>query len=338
MVVGGGVLVVHPTPHRSIQFNHAHPNADEIRQTFLATVGLEDSGVQKSLLNSLNCELLFNDLRDSQKRVRRADFSSAAAVCCGAVKSGWVRSPLESIRLDSRDWTGNEDMKLLKAAVLEKTRKIDKDLGVPMYDLINAQDLDYMTKPHVWCQQLRVYNALLKEHRQNSAVGLRCLLEKSWTSRMLTPRTLWKVEESSDADVRLVLKSGPGVGETDAEDAGDVLLSALVTFCLVGRQPLVTFCLVGRQPLVMFCLVGRHPLVMFCLVGRQTLNPIPEGFRVKCDQPWHHFKHLLVLFLVVTITAAEVLQIYSYPVHSPSLEPPSHSCAIIQGLCSFAPY
>eukprot|EP00439_Symbiodinium_sp_Y106_P029167 s5043_g3.t1 len=56
------------------------------------------------MLNSLHCELIFNDLRDAQRRHRTAEVSKASNIATVAVCSGYRRSPLESIELQSADW------------------------------------------------------------------------------------------------------------------------------------------------------------------------------------------------------------------------------------------
>ena len=170
---------------------------------------MESKDEQNALLNSLNCELIFNDLRDNERRQRKAEYSCATAVCCGAVKSGWARSPLQNWQVESKDWVSDTGLKMLKSNILSSSRKFDKDLGVPVYDLTNSRTLAHLTKPHIFCRDLRTYQIPLEEFTTDTSCNLEKLLSDAWPCRLLTPRSLWQVSDAADSEVRLVLDAGP---------------------------------------------------------------------------------------------------------------------------------
>ncbi|CAE7564402.1 unnamed protein product [Symbiodinium sp. CCMP2592] len=194
----------------SINFDSNHEDANEVRKIFLAAAGLKHTDAEASLLTSLPCELIFNDLRDGERRGQKQDYRSPPAICCAAVKSGWSRSPLAHIQLEGKDWSDRSSARHLKANILQgAARATDKELGIPMQQLTNARVCEHITKPHVLTQRLQLYCCLSDEFSRSRAVNLELLLANSWPCKMLCAMCLWKVTADDESEVRLVLQAGP---------------------------------------------------------------------------------------------------------------------------------
>ncbi|CAE7248806.1 unnamed protein product [Symbiodinium sp. CCMP2592] len=159
------------------------------------------------MLNSLHCELIFNDLRDSQRRHRKAEVSKASNIATVAVRSGYRRSPLESIELKSADWSTAESLTALKSSVLQSARERDQNLGLNVYHLINDKSCGWLTKPHVYTERLRLYRNLLAEHRKDPRVNLEKVYDESWPCRLLLTGGLLKCRHTDEMQFALVVKS-----------------------------------------------------------------------------------------------------------------------------------
>ena len=165
--------------------------------------------MESSTLNSLACELTFNDLRDAERRSQKHEMRNATSVAAAAVKSGWSRSPLSNITLEAKDWSERESAKLMKTTVLSNFRQGDKELGIPMHEITSQKTCPHLTKPHVLTERIRLYSALRAEFRADATVNLEQLVSDSWPCRMLLPGSLWR--ERADGEVRVILKSGPNL-------------------------------------------------------------------------------------------------------------------------------
>ena len=161
------------------------------------------------MLTSLPCELCFNDLRDAERRSQKNEHRTAPALCTAAIKSGWARSPLSKLTLDSKEWAITDHARQLRTHILSNARQNDKDIGVPMTDLTNKQTLDHLTKPHVLTQRLRVFRSLRDEFARNPDVNVEKLFHDAWQWRLLQAGSLWKPDARNDDDVRLIVSTGP---------------------------------------------------------------------------------------------------------------------------------
>ena len=193
-----------------MDFQATHPDAPQIRALCLAACGLETDQSESSLLSSLPCELTFNDLRDGERRSQKNEFRSTPTICAGAIKSGWSRSPLGNVTIDSKDWSTTDSARQLRSNILSSARSADKDLGIPMSEITSKQTVPHMTKPHVLTQRLLLYRVLREENKQTPDINLQKLLSDAWPCRMLKSGCLWKPSPASE-DVRLVLSPGPHV-------------------------------------------------------------------------------------------------------------------------------
>ena len=183
---------------RSINFDSTHEDAEEVRKIFLAAAGLRHVDEEKAILTSLPCELMFNDLRDAERRSQKQELRSPTAICCGAIKSAWSRSPLEHVKLESKDWSDRGSARHLKNSILQGGRQVDRDLGVPMQQLTSQRVCEHITKPHILTQRLQLYCSLLAEWSQSRSVDLEVLVANSWPCKMLCAMCLWKVTPDED--------------------------------------------------------------------------------------------------------------------------------------------
>ena len=159
------------------------------------------------MLNSLHCELIFNDLRDAQRRHRTAEVSKASNIATVAVCSGYRRSPLESIELQSADWSIAGSLTALKSNVLQSARERDKELGLNVYHLISDKTCAWLTKPHIYTERLRLYRNLLAEHRKDPRINLENVYDESWPCRLLLTGGLLKCRHTDEMQFALVVKS-----------------------------------------------------------------------------------------------------------------------------------
>lgn len=199
-------------PERSIGFNADHPRAGRVRQLACAIAGCSSVHDTKSLLCSLNIELMFNDLRDCQKRHAKHEVSKATNLACVACRSGNTRSPLQKIELDNRDWSTDEGIKVLKASILSSAREKDKDLGVNIYNLIHERQNADLTKPHMFTRRLRLFQSLQRFSCTVPEVTpdlLEQVFSESWPANMLKVGCLWRPQEDDHENVRVVLRAGP---------------------------------------------------------------------------------------------------------------------------------
>ena len=194
-----------------MNFDPAHPEAAMVRSVALSSCGLKPESDEQSLLTSLPCELCFNDLRDGERRAQKNAYRTPSALCTGAIGSGWARSPLTKVSVESQDWIGCQDVNTLRSNILSSSRQLDRDLGISLQDLTTKFSCEHLTKPHVLTQRLLLFRALLQEFKQNEDVKLEKLLSESWTCRLLQAATLWRVRGQENELARLIVAAGPQV-------------------------------------------------------------------------------------------------------------------------------
>jgi hypothetical protein len=146
------------------------------------------------VLQSLACELIFNDCRDAERRHRKADWAKAAHVCCACIRSGWVRSPADNVELNPSDWRDETSMKYLKSNVLKASRGLDKDLGINIRELSTEFRCPHLTNAHGFCERLRLFTCLLEEESANARTPdeLPVLVQSSWPCRLALRGSLWR--------------------------------------------------------------------------------------------------------------------------------------------------
>ena len=206
-----------------------------MQDVFLSCCGLRRDQSEKSILTSLPCELFFNDVRDAERRSQKQEIRNAASLCAAVVKSGWARSPLQKITLDSRDWAEKDASRQLKATILSNARQNDKELGVTMSELTNKARCAHITKPHEPSRRLQLFCCLLREFRRDPSVDLEKLVSNSWPCRMLCPCTLWSLTEDHSGKIRLVVGAGPHIVKYTAVHA--VEFNGLLHFRFDTQQP-----------------------------------------------------------------------------------------------------
>ncbi|CAE7034356.1 unnamed protein product, partial [Symbiodinium sp. CCMP2456] len=201
------------TRMQSINFDKDHDCAMRVRMTAASIAGVRSLDDPKtSLLNSLANELYFNDARDCQRRHRKSETSKAVNLCALAARTGWVRSPLEHVKIDHRDWCGmDEQVRHLKASILSSTRDRDRDVGISMHNLLHQKRLEVLTKPHVFVARLRLYQCLKETYLQDRTrkMDIQATVDAAWPCNILVPVTLWQPEEEDPENVRMVLQAGP---------------------------------------------------------------------------------------------------------------------------------
>ncbi|CAE7945793.1 unnamed protein product [Symbiodinium sp. KB8] len=176
----------------SIGFRADHVHSGAVRVLACSLAGWTKAN-EAPVLQSLQCELMFNDMRDAERRHKKADFTKASNVCCAGIRSSWNRSPAESVHLNNLDWVEDEGFKALRAQVLNASRQNDKQLGISLQSLISDRNCSHLTKPHVFCERLRLYRSLLaffaKKTCNQQEVQRR--VDDAWPSALLGPGCVW---------------------------------------------------------------------------------------------------------------------------------------------------
>ena len=193
-----------PSGPRSINFRADHIHSGAVRALACSLAGWTKAN-QTPVLQSLQNELMFNDMRDAERRHKKADWTKAANVCCAGIRSSWNRCTAESVHLNNLDWVQDEGFKALRAQVLNASRQSDKQLGVSLQSLISDRNCSHLTKPHIFCERLRLYRSLLayfaKKACNHQEVQRR--VDDAWPSALVGPSCVW----SFDNKWFLVLKT-----------------------------------------------------------------------------------------------------------------------------------
>ena len=186
------------------------------RQSLRAFSGLT-CGEFTSLLTSLPSELGFNDLRDASRRHQKSEKVNPNNVHSVLLKSCSKRlSGCMSLDLTDSDWMEPLKGKAIKTRVHAALKPRDVELGIDCTGLTRQRQNCAYTKPHVWCQRLRLLKLLQgvwesfrgsdedrADHVVNAFKGL-------WTSKLVPRHCFIQWKSSPSEDVRyLVLASGP---------------------------------------------------------------------------------------------------------------------------------
>ena len=191
----------------------SHP----FRATVAAFAGVTGPGFD-SLLSSLPSELAFNDLRDAGRRHSKFEkvnpsnlhavcVKSASKRCCGA----------QLLQLEESDWESHFKGKTVRARVHQALRMKDVDLGVNCEGLTRHKNNKAYTKPHVFCDRLRLLQVLQKiwdaaagDFEQKSDAVL-AAYKAMFASKIVPCHCFlrWKQEPVSDTRRFMVLSAGP---------------------------------------------------------------------------------------------------------------------------------
>lgn len=125
-------------------------------QSFVGIGGSKEMANNSPILSSIACELVFNDLRDSERRHAKQMETKAAHIQCGVLKSVAKRFPVppeSKIELSAADWAVKLQGKTLKQNVFESGRITDGQMGLDTTGLTKQKKALY-TKPHILQQRL----------------------------------------------------------------------------------------------------------------------------------------------------------------------------------------
>ena len=187
------------------------------RKTAEAMAGITSSQESSPMLTSLASELAFNDLRDSSKRHCKAEKANGANIHAVAIKSAETRNGgSDTIPLDDGDWAVDVKGQTVKSRVHSAMRATDKELGVSCEGLTRHRVNHCYTKPHVFCQRLRLLKVLKNEWQrlegslEDKQDKLLVRYKETWTSKVIPRHAFvqWK-SEPSDVKRALVLTGGP---------------------------------------------------------------------------------------------------------------------------------
>ena len=170
-----------------------------------------------SLLCSLPSELVFNDLRDASRRHTKQEKTNPNNIHAVSLKSCVKRpSGCSTLDLEDRDWQEPLKGKTLKAKVHSALKPRDLDLGVDCEGLTRHRQNAAYTKPHVFCQRLRLLRLLqgcwesTAGDAAKRAEAVFTAHKNSWTSMLIPTRCFIQWQNQLSEDVRnMVLSSGP---------------------------------------------------------------------------------------------------------------------------------
>ena len=186
------------------------------RRTLRAFCGLT-SDEFTSLLTSLPSELGFNDLRDASRRHQKSEKVNPNNVHSVLLKSCAKRlSGCSALDLDESDWMQPLKGKAIKSRVHAALKPRDVELGLDCSGLTRHRQNAAYTKPHIWCQRLRLLKLLqgswedFRGSPEDRCDHVLATFKGLWTSRLVERHCFiqWKNKQSEDVRY-LVLSSGP---------------------------------------------------------------------------------------------------------------------------------
>lgn len=182
-------------------------------------VGGMTSSEPSSLLSSLACELCFNDQRDAGRRHSKNERVTPSNLHCISYKSSLVRTAgCKTLPIQDADWAQPLSSKAVKKTVWSSLRASDISLGVSSEGLTRHRSNAAFTKPHVFCNRLRLLKLLCdfwhshvgtSEQKRAKVVGA---YKTMWLSRLVPQQAFlrFKVSEDNEPDCPvLVARSGP---------------------------------------------------------------------------------------------------------------------------------
>jgi len=196
------------------------PESKIFENTVMSILGLEPGSKPDALLSSLPCELIFNDLRDVQRRHSKMDKVSSAAMHVVAHKSMNTRSfGCTGLEVTDMDWAQPLKRQAIKTNVHQATRCSDISLGICSNQLTKNKSQSY-TKPHVFTARLEMMHVLQKyyfsldgdsESRRSKIYELHSTM---WISKIIPCK--WFIRKTDAEgnhrecnDSLMVIRSGP---------------------------------------------------------------------------------------------------------------------------------
>lgn len=191
--------------------------SEEFRKLVKAVLGMTSNEIS-SLQSSLPCELAFNDLRDSGKRHQKQEKTCPQNLHCVSYKSCLVRNAgCKTIPIEDSDWCEILPSKVVKKTIFSALRASDQALGICSQGLTKNKSNAAFTKPHVFCNRLRLleclkdyYHAMDGDSDEKRAKVLEAH-RKLWLSRLI-PREVFvrfKLDDGHWQEPVLVSRAGP---------------------------------------------------------------------------------------------------------------------------------
>ena len=186
------------------------------RQTVCSFMGMTDDE-HSSLLSSLPNELIFNDLRDASRRGYKAETCTPCNLHACALKSCSKRpAGCSGLDISQEDWCNTLKGKSVRATVHSATKPRDVQLGIDCNGLTRHRKNNAYTKPHVFCQRLRLLRVLQQvwenaagDNDMKGEAVLRAY-KSTWTSKLIPTQTFLRWDGPEQMESRnMVLSSGP---------------------------------------------------------------------------------------------------------------------------------
>ncbi len=173
-----------------------------------------------SLLTSLPCELMFNDLRDSGKRHMKQEKTAPQNIHCVAMKSVQTRSAgCSTLGLTDLDWSEQMNVKSIKKTVFSSLRQSDVALGISSEGLTRHKTNVAYTKPHLLCHRFTLLRLLQgfyhqqigeEEEKRANVISAHRL---TWISKLIPVGAFFRFkvadEDTPPDDPALVARAGP---------------------------------------------------------------------------------------------------------------------------------
>ena len=191
----------------------------EFRKLVRAVAGMTGKE-PSSLLSSLPCELAFNDLRDSSRRHQKMEKTCPQNLHAVSYKSSLVRTcGCKTLPLSDSDWATMMNVKAVKKTVFSSLRSSDIQLGVSSEGLTRHKRNAEYTKPHVFCNRLRLLETLKGYYLEQSGdaderrAKVISAHRSLWLSRLIPTEALLRFKTQDDdqnpAPPMLVIRAGP---------------------------------------------------------------------------------------------------------------------------------
>lgn len=192
--------------------------SEEFRKLIKAVAGMTSNEIS-SLQSSLPCELCFNDLRDSGKRHMKQEKTCPQNLHCVSYKSSLVRNAgCKTLPIDDSDWAQMLPSKVVKKTIFSALRASDQALGISSQGLTKNKSNAAFTKPHVFCNRLRLleslkdyYHAMDGDSDEKRAKVLEAH-RKLWLCRLIPREVFLRVKKDDDQPHEqpvLVTRAGP---------------------------------------------------------------------------------------------------------------------------------
>lgn len=173
-----------------------------------------------SLLSSLPCELMFNDLRDSGKRHMKQEKAAPQNLHCVAMKSVQTRSAgCKTVALTDSDWSEQMNIKTIRKSVFSSLRQSDVQLGISSEGLTRHKSNLWYSKPHILCHRLNLLQLLHDFYHQQTGeedvkrAKVISAHRLTWISKLVPQGVFFRFkvadEDTPPDDPMLVARSGP---------------------------------------------------------------------------------------------------------------------------------